>query len=76
MNRHFQKWVRTAKVLQSKGQAQTLRELLKAEQGKGLDFLRIANSLFALYPNGRDGKSLLDAMILALTKTYGGGVSA
>ncbi len=37
----------------------------QAEQGRGLDFLRLANALSALYPRGSDEKRLLDAMLLA-----------
>jgi len=38
--------------------------LLKAEQEHGCDFLRLANTLLALYVDGREKKRLLDAMLL------------
>ena len=37
--------------------------LLKAEQERGLEFLRLANALSALYPKGSEEKRLLDAML-------------
>ncbi|MGH7663385.1 MAG: hypothetical protein ACRENI_03670 [Gemmatimonadaceae bacterium] len=40
-------------------------ELLKSEQERGPDFLRLANALSALYPKGSEEKLLLDAMLLA-----------
>ncbi|MEW6187321.1 MAG: DUF559 domain-containing protein [Thermodesulfobacteriota bacterium] len=60
--------VHAAMLLQSSGQTNALRALLKAEQDRGPDFLRLANSLSALYPKGSDEKRLLDAMILAAPK--------
>jgi len=46
-----------------------LRALLKAEQERGPDFLRLANPLSALYPNQSEEKRLLEAMLLAVPKT-------
>ena len=60
--------VHASMLLQSSGQTNALRALLKAEQDRGPDFLRLANSLSALYPKGSDEKRLLDAMILASPK--------
>jgi hypothetical protein len=42
------------------------RTLLAAEQECGVDFLRLANALSALYPRGSEEKRLLDAMLLAV----------
>jgi putative DNA methylase len=42
--------------------------LLKAETERGPDFLRLANSLSALYPQVSDEKRLLDAMLLAVPR--------
>ena len=57
--------VHAAMLLQASGRSQALRSLLRAEQGAGPDFLRLANALSALYPRGSDEKRLLDAMLLA-----------
>jgi len=57
--------VHAAMLLQSGGRSNALRALLKAEQERGSDFLRLANSLSALYPRGSEEKRLLDAMLLA-----------
>jgi hypothetical protein len=54
-----------AMLLQSSGRANALRTLLKAEQERGTDFLRLANALSALYPKDSEEKRLLDAMLLA-----------
>ena len=40
---------------------------LKAETSRA-DFLRLANALSALYPQGSDEKRLLDAMLLAVPR--------
>ena len=50
------------------GRSQALRNLLKAEQGRGPDFLRLANALSALYPSVGEEKRLLDAMLLAVPR--------
>ena len=52
-------------LLQASGRSQALRNLLKAEQERGPDFLRLANALSALYPSASPEKRLLDAMLLA-----------
>lgn len=55
-------------LLQRSGQANALRNLLKAEQERGPDFLRLANALSALYPRESEEKRLLDAMLLAVPR--------
>lgn len=60
--------VHAAMLLQASGQTNALRVLLKAEQERGLDFLRLANALSALYPKNSEEKRLLDAMLLAVPK--------
>lgn len=60
--------VHAAMLLQAGGRANALRALLKAEQDRSPDFLRLANSLSALYPTGSEEKRLLDAMLLALPR--------
>ena len=58
--------VHAAMLLQASGHANALRALIVAEQGRGPDFLRLANALSALYPRGSQEKRLLDAMLLAV----------
>jgi adenine-specific DNA methylase len=60
--------VHAAMLLQSSGRANALRNLLKAEQERGPDFLRLANALSALYPKESEEKRLLDAMLLAMPR--------
>ncbi len=60
--------VHTAMLLQSSGHANALRTLIGAEQDRGPDFLRLANALSALYPQGCNEKRLLDAMLLAVPR--------
>jgi putative DNA methylase len=60
--------VHAAMLLQAGGQANALRALIKAEQDRGRDFLRLANALSALYPKGSEEKRLLDAMLLAVPR--------
>ncbi|MGH9337270.1 MAG: DUF1156 domain-containing protein, partial [Vicinamibacteria bacterium] len=60
--------VHTAMLLQSGGRTNALRALLKSEQERGPDFLRLANALSALYPKGCEEKRLLDAMLLAMPR--------
>lgn len=60
--------VHAAMLLQRSGQANALRNLLKAEQELGPDFLRLANALSALYPRESEEKRLLDAMLLAVPR--------
>ena len=60
--------VHTAMLLQSTGHATALRTLIRTEQDRGPDFLRLANALSALYPQGCPEKRLLDAMLLAVPR--------
>jgi putative DNA methylase len=60
--------VHAAMLLQAGGRPSALRALLKAEQERGPDFLRLANALSALYPKGSEEKRLLDAMLLAVPR--------
>ncbi|MBN2383965.1 DUF1156 domain-containing protein [bacterium] len=60
--------VHAAMLLQGSGQANALRMLIKTEQGRGPDFLRLANALSALYPKGSEEKRLVDAMLLAVPR--------
>lgn len=57
--------IHAAMLLQAGGRTNALRALLKAEQERGPDFLRLANALSALYPRDSEEKRLLDAMLLA-----------
>lgn len=43
--------------------------LLKTEQERGPEFLRLANALSALYPKGSEEKRLLDAMLWAVPRS-------
>lgn len=60
--------VHAAMLLQKSGRTNALRALLKAEQERGPNFLRLANSLSALYPRESEEKRLLDAMLLAVPR--------
>ena len=60
--------VHAAMLLQAGGQTNGLRALIKAEQERGPDFLRLANAFSALYPKGSEEKRLLDAMLLAVPR--------
>ncbi len=60
--------IHAAMLLQASGRSQALRNLLRAEQERGPDFLRLANALSALYPRGSEEKRLLDAMLLAVPR--------
>ena len=60
--------VHAAMLLQASGHANALRMLIGAEQDRGPDFLRLANALSALYPQGCSEKRLLDAMLLAVPR--------
>ncbi len=60
--------VHAAMLFQLGGYAAALRALIKAEQERGPDFMRLANALSALYPRGSQEKRLLDAMLLAAPK--------
>ena len=55
-------------LFQASGRTEALRALLRAEQERGPDFLRLANALSALYPRGGEEKRLLDAMLLAVPR--------
>ena len=60
--------VHEAMLRQASGHANALRRLIDAEQDRGPDFLRLANALSALYPQGCNEKRLLDAMLLAVPR--------
>jgi hypothetical protein len=60
--------VHAAMLLQAGGQTNALRALIRAEQERGPEFLRLANALSALYPTGSEEKRLLDAMLLAVPR--------
>ncbi|HEY2955870.1 MAG TPA: DUF1156 domain-containing protein [Candidatus Eisenbacteria bacterium] len=60
--------VHAAMLLQAGGRTNALRALLKAEQERGPDFLRLANALSALYPKGSEEKRLLDAMLVVIPR--------
>ena len=60
--------VHAAMLLQASGRSQALRNLLRSEQERSPDFLRLANALTALYPRGSEEKRLLDAMLLAVPR--------
>ena len=60
--------VHAAMLLQRSGRANALRALLHAEQDRSPNFLRLANSLSALYPRDSEEKRLLDAMLLAVPR--------
>ena len=57
--------VHAGMLLQASGRTEALRTLIRAEQDRGPDFLRLANALSALYPRGSEEKRLLDGMLLA-----------
>ncbi len=57
--------VHAAMLLQASGRTEALRNLLRSEQDRGPDFLRLSNALSALYPRGSEEKRLLDGMLLA-----------
>ena len=52
-------------LLQASGRTEALRTLIRAEQDRGPDFLRLSNALSALYPRDSEEKRLLDGMLLA-----------
>jgi adenine-specific DNA methylase len=60
--------VHAAMLLQAGGRTNALRALLKAEQERGPDFLRLANALSTLYPKGSEEKRLLEAMLVAVPR--------
>lgn len=55
-------------LLLAGGQTSGLHALIKTEQQRGPDFLRLANALFALYPVDSEEKRLLDAMLLTVPR--------
>jgi putative DNA methylase len=61
--------VHAAMLLQASGQANGLRAMLKEEQQRSPDFIRLANALSALYPKESEEKRLLDAMLLAAPRS-------
>ena len=60
--------VHAAMLFQASGRTEALRNLLRSEQDRGPDFLRLANALSALYPRGCEEKRLLDGMLLAVPR--------
>jgi len=60
--------VHASMLLQTGGRTNALRALLKAEQERGPDFMRLANAFSALYPKGSEEKRLIDAMLLAVPR--------
>jgi putative DNA methylase len=60
--------VHIAMLLQAGGRTNALRALLKAEQERGPDFLRLSNAFSALYPKGSEEKRLIDAMLLGVPR--------
>ena len=60
--------VHAAMLLQAAGKTNALRALIKQEVDRGSEFLRLANSLSALFPTGIEEKRLLDAMLLAVPR--------
>ncbi len=60
--------VHAAMLLQASGRANALRALLQAEVDRGPDFLRLANALYALYPDKSDEQRLLQAVLLAVPR--------
>lgn len=60
--------IHAAMLLQRAGRSNALRALVGAEQERGTEFLRLANSLTALYPRDSEEKRLLDAMLLAVPR--------
>ena len=60
--------VHAAMLFQASGRTEALRNLLRAEQDRGPDFLRLANALSALYPRDSEEKRLLDGMLLAVPR--------
>ena len=55
-------------LLWAGGRTSALRALLKAEQDRVPDFLRLANAVSALYPKRSEEKRLTDAMLLAVPR--------
>jgi len=68
-NFNYKHWENRTVPFSFSGRTNALRALLKAEQDRGPDFLRLANALSALYPKTSEEKRLLDAMLLAVPRT-------
>lgn len=60
--------VPAAMLFQAGSRTNAPRALLKSEQERSSDFLRLANALSALYPKGSEEKRLVDAMLLAVPR--------
>jgi adenine-specific DNA methylase len=60
--------VHAAMLLQRAGRTQALRALLQAELDRGPEFLRLANALSSLYPDGSEEERLLDGMLLSVPR--------
>ena len=60
--------VHTAMLFQASGRSAAFRSSRQAEQERGSDFLRLVNSLTALYPRGSEEKRLLDGMLLVVPR--------
>ena len=60
--------VHAAMLLQAGGRTHALRALLRDEIDRGPDFIRLANSLAKLYPDGSEEKRLVQAMLLAVPR--------
>jgi hypothetical protein len=60
--------VHAAMLLQAGGRTNALRALLKSEQERGPDFLRLANHLVPLYSKDSEERRLLEAMLLAVPR--------
>lgn len=58
--------VHAAMLLHASGRSSALRTLVQSEIERGPEFVRLANSLSALYPTGTEEKRLLDAMLLGV----------
>jgi hypothetical protein len=61
-------WVHAAMLLQAAGRTNALRALLQEEIDRGPEFIRLANSLAKLYPDGSEEKRLVQAMLLAVPR--------
>lgn len=60
--------VHAAMLLQASGRTNALRALLKEEIDRGPDFIRLANSLAKLYPDGSEEQRLVRGMLLAVPR--------
>jgi hypothetical protein len=55
--------VHAAMLLQKSGRTNALRALLKSEQERSPAFMRLANALSALYPEGSEERRLIEALL-------------